>query len=124
MLAVGIGIPALIVGVTFSARFLPPKFLNFPPPSYWRKPKNFRRACAFLFHSSLWFACAFLLWQSAFSHLIAQANQISPPHLNNTHVAILTIALLVVTLAWFFVLTIYFVKTSPSRSNPADDDIP
>ena len=61
-ISLGLGIPAVVIGIIYSIRFLPSKFLIFPNPSYWRRPKNYRKACEFLFVSSLWFGSATIIW--------------------------------------------------------------
>jgi uncharacterized membrane protein len=111
MLAVGLGIPAFVVGIMYSIRFFPAKYLNVPNPSYWREPTNYKRACDFLFVSSLWFASAFLLWQTFFSRLIVTANLVSPPHLNSTHALLMTVLLLAFTFAWVVLLVLRFLRT-------------
>ncbi len=111
MITVGVGIPAFVIGIMYSIRFFPAKFLNVPNPAYWRDPKNYRKACDFLFTSSLWFGSAFLIWQVFFSHMIVAANQIAPPHLDSGKVILLTIPLLVFTFGWVIVLVMRFLKT-------------
>lgn len=110
MVAIGLGIPAFVIGITYSIRLLPAKFLNVPNPTYWRDPKNHRRACDFLFTSSLWFGIAFLIWQVFFSRMIVGANQISPPRLDSGKTVLLTIPLLVFTFGWVIVLLLRFLK--------------
>ena len=111
MLAVGLGIPAFVVGIMYSIRFFPAKYLNVPNSSYWREPTNYRKACDFLFVSSLWFASAFLLWQTFFSRLIVSANLVSPPHLNSTHALLMTVPLLGFTFAWVIAIVLRFLRT-------------
>jgi uncharacterized membrane protein len=111
MLAVGLGIPGFVVGLMYSIRFFPAKYLNVPNPSYWHEPTNFRKACDFLFVSSLWFASAFLLWQIFFSRLIVAANLVSPPHLNSNHAFLMTVPLLAFTCAWAVLLVLRLLRT-------------
>lgn len=111
MLAVGFGVPAFVIGIMYSIRFFPAKYLNVPNPSYWREPTNYRRACDFLFNSSLWFASAFLLWQAFFSQLLVSANLVSPPYLNSAHALLMSVPLLVFTLAWIVLIVLRFLKT-------------
>lgn len=110
MVAIGLGIPFFAIAIMYLIRFFPAKFLNIPHPAYWRDPKNYRKACDFLFMSSLWFGCSFIIWQIFFSRLIVGANRISPPHLDSGKVILLTIPLLVFTFAWIVVLLMRFFK--------------
>ncbi len=116
MLAVGLGVPAFVIGIMYSIRFFPAKFLNVPNPSCWRDPKNYRKACDFLFVSSFWFGSAFLLWQAYFSRTIVEANLVSPPHLDSARAVVLTVPLLIFTFAWAVVLIARFLKTKNVES--------
>jgi len=111
MLAAGFGIPALVIAIMYSIRFFPAKYLNVPCPSYWREPDNYNKACDFLFISSFWFASAFLIWQVFFFRLIVSANQVSPAHLNSGLTILMTVPLLVFTLAWIIAIVLRFLKT-------------
>ncbi len=110
MLAVGVGLPALMIGIMYSLRFLPARYLNVPNATYWRKTENYKRACEFLLVSSFWFGSAFLLWQAFFSRTIVEANLTTPPHLDTTKALLLTIPLLVFSMAWVTVLIVRFQK--------------
>lgn len=111
MVAIGLGIPAFVIAMMYAIRFLPANFLNVPNPNYWRDPQNYPKACDFLFTSSLWFGCAFMIWQIFFSLMIVAANQISPPHLDNGRVILLTLPLLGFTFGWIVTLILRFLKT-------------
>jgi uncharacterized membrane protein len=116
MIAIGLGIPAFVIGMMYSIRFFPAKFLNVPNRTYWQDPKNHGKACDFLFASSWWFGIAFLIWHVFFSRMVAEANQVSPPRLDSGTVFLLTIPLLVFTFGWVIVLLVHFSK--PIASNP------
>lgn len=124
MLAVGLGIPAFVTGVMYSIRFFPARLLNVPNPEYWRDPKNYRKACDFLFVSSLWFGSAFLIWQTFFSRMIVTANQMVPPHLDSGKVMLLTLPLLGFTFAWVLILIFRFIKTNNVEQGGAAYPLP
>lgn len=111
MMAIGLGVPAFVIAMMYAIRFLPAKFLNVPNPTYWRDPQHYPKACEFMFTSSLWFGCAFMIWQIAFSQTIVAANQISPPHLDNGRVILLTLPLMGFTFGWMVFLILRFLKT-------------
>ncbi|MBE2179768.1 MAG: DUF1648 domain-containing protein [Chthoniobacterales bacterium] len=110
-LAMGFGVPVFVIGIMYAVRFFPAKYLNVPNPDYWRSPENYRRACDFLFVSSLWFGSAFMLWQVLFLRLIVEANRASPPHLDGGKVVLFTVPLLAFTFGWAVVLILRFLKT-------------
>lgn len=111
MLAVGLGIPALVIVIMYSIRFLPARFLNVPNPDHWRDPNNYRKACDFLFVSSLWFGSAYMIWHAFLSRMVVAANQSSPPHLDSVKAMLVTGLLLVFMFVWVLVLLLRFLKT-------------
>jgi hypothetical protein len=118
--ATGIGVPALVTAMVFAMRIFPARFLNAPNAAHWRKPENYRRACEFLFYSSLVFGGTFLLWQSILYHLVVSANKTSPPHLNSALTALSTIPLLAFIIGWMAALIFRFQRTDEDAgSDPA-----
>lgn len=110
MLAYGFGLPAFVLGIMYSIRFFPARFLNLPNAKYWREPENYKKACAILFSWSQWFACGILIWQIFFFKMIVNANQVFPPLLDNQRATLLTIALLVFSLVWVIALCLRFLR--------------
>ncbi|MBK1815199.1 DUF1648 domain-containing protein [Luteolibacter yonseiensis] len=108
MLAVGLGIPALVIAAMHALRFIPAEYLNVPNPGYWRAPANHRKACDILAASSLWFGSAFLIWQAFFTHMIVAANRATPPALDSGKAILLTLPLLAFILGWITVLITRF----------------
>lgn len=119
MVAVGFGLPAFVAALIFSIRFFPVKFLNAPNSEYWRKPRNHRVICDFLFYSSLVFGGTFLIWQTILFALVISANQTSPPHLNTTLTLLSTIPLLAFIVGWVVVLLFRFQQTDDQNGSAA-----
>ena len=118
MIVIGLGIPTFVSGIIFSIRFFPSSFLNVPHAEYWRAPQNYKKACSYLFHSSLWFGCTFILGQTAFSHTIAISNLHVPPHLDGNTVATLTALLLILIAVWISALMLrFFVITKTTKDH-------
>lgn len=117
MVAVGLGVPLLPVGVTYALRFVPPRWVNLP--EYWKEPENYPRLCHFAFASSLWYATGFLLLQAALVHLVTEANLATPPQLNSALMLAISLALLILTFAWVIGLLLYSERTDnpPSTVN-------
>lgn len=107
----GLGLSTFIIGIMYSIRFFPARFLNIPNSDYWRAPNNFPIACDFLFVSSLWFGGACLIWHTLLSHLTVVANQTSPPRLDSSKGVVLAILLLVCSLGWIITILIRFFVT-------------
>ncbi|MFT3990397.1 MAG: DUF1648 domain-containing protein [Luteolibacter sp.] len=108
MLALGLGVPAFVMGILYVIRFLPSRFLNVPNAAYWRVSGNYHRACDFIFLSSLWYGGAILIWQRFFLKLVVSANQVSPPRLDTGKAMLVTAPLLVVSVGWVVVLIMRF----------------
>ena len=85
---IGIGLPALIIGICFCIRFLPPTAINVPNAIYWRSKENFPVACRLVFHWSLYVASLILLFLGIVNFLIVQSNRLSPPHLSTEAILI------------------------------------
>lgn len=110
ILSVGLGIPAVFVSIIYLMRFLPTRYLNLPSDR-WREPAYFRKACDDFLAITLWYAAAFLLWQSAFTHQIVAANLATPPRLGNQYAFLLTIPILLLTLGWLAAIMVRFSRT-------------
>jgi hypothetical protein len=116
MLAVGIGLPLLIMGIMYSFRIFPVRYSTISSSSYWRDPGGYEKACDFLFVSSFWFGSALLLWQTWLCHMLAEANLVSPPRLDRTEASALTVLLLVFSFAWPAVLIVCLLRSGRRRS--------
>ena len=81
MSVIGFGLPAIIIGICFCIRFLPPSALNVPNAAYWRSERNFPEACRIAFHWSLYFAGLSIIFLGGVNFLIVQSNRLSPPYL-------------------------------------------
>ncbi|MBN8711957.1 MAG: hypothetical protein BGO12_16395 [Verrucomicrobia bacterium 61-8] len=109
MLAVGLGIPVLFIAAIYLMRFLPTQYLNLPGDS-WRDPSHFRKACDYFLTITLWYAAAFLLWQTAFTHQIVAANLATPPRLDGQTAALLVVPIFILTLAWIIAFIVRFFR--------------
>jgi uncharacterized membrane protein len=115
MVATGFGVPALVAGMVFVMRIFPARFLDVPNAAHWRKPANFRKACDFLFSSSLVFGGVFLIWQTILFRLVVAANRASPPHLNSAMTALSTLPLLAFIVGWVAFLIFRFQKAEETN---------
>lgn len=107
----GLGMPAFVIGLCYSIRFLPASALNVPKAAYWRSPEHFPEACRILFEHSLWFASLLLIWMTLLNSLVVSANRIIPPHLDNSSVLLLAGGLLACAAVWVAELCWRFART-------------
>ncbi len=110
MLAIGLGIPAFVIGVMSVLRHFPAEYLNVPNADYWRAPGNYEKACAFLLASAYWFGCAFLIWQILFSRLVVAANLVSPPRFDSAAAFLFTVPLLLAAFGSVAVIILRFLQ--------------
>ena len=119
MLLTGLGVPMLVLALSWAIRHLSPALLNVPHPQYWRAPENYPTACAILFRWGQWQAIALLVWMTFLNHQIIRANQISPPRLTLTSNLPLILSLLGAEIALVIWLLRRFRRTSPPPALPS-----
>jgi RNA polymerase sigma factor (sigma-70 family) len=79
-IAVGIGLPAFIIGGGYVLRFLPVSLLNIPHRDYWLAPERRGETYDYLFHYFLRLACLEAVFLVGFQLLFVHANRQTPPH--------------------------------------------
>jgi len=81
-MALGIGLPLLLIGLGYVVRFLPVNSINIPNRNYWLAPERREVTFDFLFRHLLWLACFEAIFMIGVHLLIAHANRQVPPHLS------------------------------------------
>ena len=122
MLVFGLGVPAFILTLGSTMRFLPASLMNVPRRDYWHQPQHYPEACAIMFSWSQWQAAGLLVWMTLLNHEIVKANLLKPPHLSSTNTWALTSALLLSTglsVAW---MSWRFLKV-PAHSAPQSTSV-
>lgn len=107
--SLGIGLPALLVGVFYSVRFFPPSLINLPQRDYWLAPERCRETFAVLFRSGLWLACFESLFIVGIQILLVAANRANPVRLSSAAWVLLA-GFLVGVAAWIIVFVRRFQK--------------
>lgn len=109
-IALGLGLSAFILGLTFVIRFFPASMLNAPRADYWRQPAHYPRACAYLFNHAFWLAALNTVFLSALHACIVQANTTTPPTFPTSALG-LTVGVFFTGLSlWIFFLIRFFYK--------------
>ena len=99
---------SFVIGICYSIRFFPSRLLNVPNPEYWRSPKHYPEACAFLFGHAFWFGALAAVWFGLFHYLVVRANRLTPPVLDSKTLSLLTVAFLAGILFWAMALIRHF----------------
>ncbi|PYJ86701.1 MAG: hypothetical protein DME22_04305 [Verrucomicrobia bacterium] len=81
-MALGIGLPLLLIGLGYFVRFLPVNSIKIPNRNYWLAPERREVTFDFLFRHLLWLACFEAIFMIGVHLLIAHANRQVPPHLS------------------------------------------
>ncbi len=103
---VTVGLPLLVAGFTYLARFHGPEALYVPNGAHWRSLENHPKACAILFRFGLLLGAALAWWSAALHARLAAANRADPPRLDGMEG--LTAILLAGVVVWFFALWLRF----------------
>jgi uncharacterized membrane protein len=84
MLAFVIGLPALLVGLTWFVIASPKARINLPNKDYWLAPERRAETVAFLRSGILWFGTMLVVFLCYAHWLVVLANQAQPPRLANS----------------------------------------
>jgi hypothetical protein len=107
MLAGGLAVPLIVVGVMFAARFASDDFVNVPHKGYWLAEGRRTATFDYLLRHAVWLGCWLILLFVGLQYLVLEANGRVPPMLGAT-VAwliggfVLGVAAWIVALAWHF----------------------
>lgn len=107
---IGFGIPALVIGVCFGIRYLPPSMLNVPHANFWRSARQYPEACRILLDWSFFLGAANFLWATLFHVLMVRANRLDPPALAPGPVFLLSGAYLLITVLLVLMLVLQFAR--------------
>lgn len=104
MLAVVVGVPALVASTTQLVRILPPQMINLPNRQYWLAPERRAATLEALASLNLRFALALAVFLCFVHWLVVRANAVQPARLPETLFFVGLAAFGAATLAWLLVL--------------------
>lgn len=79
MLALVVGVPALLASFPRLLRIVPPQFVNLPHREYWLAPERRAATLEILTSFSLWFAMVLAVFLCFCHWLVIQAHATQPP---------------------------------------------
>jgi hypothetical protein len=82
----------MLFGLGLALPYLPRATLHLPRREYWLSPEHFPEACAAIQDFLCWTGALLALWLACLHGLVAQANRLSPPHLDGAALAALVAA--------------------------------
>jgi len=112
MLAFVIGLPALLVSLTWLAITSPKARINLPNKDYWLAPERRAETIAFLRSGILWFGTMLVLFLCYTHWLIVLANQVQPPRLANSWFIGGLVVFFAVLLFWLKVFLGHFHRSA------------
>ena len=81
MLAIALGLPALIVGTIVLLARIRPDAINIPNRAYWLDPQHREEMIGALRARGAWFGCLLTVFIAGVHYLVLEANRATPPTL-------------------------------------------
>jgi uncharacterized membrane protein len=78
MVVLGLGLPLLMVAISFATRFLPASLINIPHREYWLAPERRDRTHSFILRQVLWLSCLMLCFMAGIHWIVVLAHQSIP----------------------------------------------
>lgn len=118
-LALGTGLPAVMVGTCFMVRYLPARMINIPRREYWLAPERRALTSTYLFRHSIWLGCLSVSFVLCIHLLILQANTggLAQPNLSSPAILALAGGYVVGLACWIVSMLRHFNRTQ--RATPA-----
>src|SRR4051794_14764693 len=79
---IGLGLPLLVLGLSYTARFFPNDLFNLPHKDYWLAPERRQESVEYVFRHSLWTASLTLFFLTWVNVLTIMANTQPVPTLS------------------------------------------
>ena len=115
MLAFVIGLPVLLISVTWLAIANPKTHINMPNSDYWLAEERRAETVAFLKSGTLWFGVLLVVFLCYAHWLVVLANQGNPPRLSESWFIGGLIAFVAGMAVWLVVLLRHFRHNSTIR---------
>ncbi len=74
----GIGLPLLMVVLSFAIRFIPANLVNIPHREYWLGPERRESTYAFLSQRLIWLVCLLVCFMAGIQWVTIEANNSTP----------------------------------------------
>jgi len=115
--ALGLGMSAFIIGLSYAIRWFSPAKLNVPNKAFWQKPANRPTALSFLFHHAFWLGTLSFAFLAATNYFIVMANRADAVALSTRGLQISSALFIAGTVTWCYFLVRFFLKvpTAPSK---------
>jgi hypothetical protein len=110
-IALGLGMSAFIVGLSYGIRWFPKARLSIPNQAYWQKPANRPAALNHIFYRSFWLGTLALTYLATVNHFVVAANQPDAAPLAARVLQIATVGFITGIIVWIFLLVRFFQKT-------------
>lgn len=118
MTALGFGLPLFIVGMCWTARYLPMSAINIPHRDYWLAADRREETVKYMFHQSIWLACLETGFMMGLHWAVAFSNLRQPVGLPVAWILSLTGAFLIGLIAWIVCLYRRFHRPDTGPANP------
>jgi uncharacterized membrane protein len=109
----GVGLPLLIVVLSYATRFIPDWAVNLPNKDYWLAPARRAETARRLSSYSAWLCCAQTCLLGVIHALTIQANRTAEPAINTVVFLVILSLFLVAVALWVFGLYRQFNRPRP-----------
>lgn len=110
IISFGVGLPALMAGVFYALRWIPPSLINLPRKDFWLAPERLAKTRRYLFSRGLWLGCMMVLLMAGLHYTIVRANEVSPPQLVPKHAFTLMVIFLGALAVWMIHFLLHFAR--------------
>jgi uncharacterized membrane protein len=110
LLAAGLVVPTIILGIFALIRRLKGRGLNVPNKEYWLAPERREETLDFMLRQGFWYAGLFTAFFAAIHWSILMANRQTPVFLPPSHVVWIAGGFLAASAVWVLVFFRYFLR--------------
>lgn len=118
MAAFGFGLPLFIMGMCWSARYLPTSAINIPHRDYWLAAHRRDESVDYLFRQSIWLACLETGFITGLHWTVVFSNARQPVDLPLTWILSLMGSFLAGLIAWIVCLYRHFHRPDSQPASP------
>lgn len=118
MAALGFGLPLFIMGMCWTARYLPMSAINIPHRDYWLAADRRDETVNYMFHQSIWLACLETGFMTGLHWAVVFSNLRQPVDLPLAWILSLTGVFLVGLAAWIVSLYRRFRRPDSHPTSP------
>jgi uncharacterized membrane protein len=113
MAGFGLGLPVLMVLISFLVRVLPASSINVPNREHWLAPERRDQTYSFIVRKMLWLSCLLVCFMAGFHWIVLQANKSIPVQMP-TNLLLTAFGVYLACMAvWIVTFVRHFLRPNP-----------